>query len=139
MRLLQCHTNERLDNVFGYCDSSQEIYPMHIYNLKIYVKIKFSTWSPVKELFMFSQSIQPRINFHNAGWRENQKSPPTERLVKITLTPSSTLHLQEPWNDCAYKYYYSDSHQNLLLKYLTNKVFSEQDLGSKDKQLTAIS
>lgn len=63
---------------------------------------------------MFSQNIQPKINFHNARWRENQKSLPTARLVKITLTLSSTLHLQEPRNNYAYKYYYSDSHQNLL-------------------------
>lgn len=103
---------------------------MYIQPKNSYVKIKFSTWSPVKELFMF-----PKVS--SQGWRENKKSLPTERLVKITLTLSSTL--QEPWNEDADKHYYSDSHQNLLLKEITNKVFSEQDLGSKDKQLTAIS
>lgn len=46
---------------------------MYIQPKTSYVKIKFSTWSPVKDLFMFSQSIQPRINFHNVGMKRKSK------------------------------------------------------------------
>lgn len=91
-----------------------------------------------KDLFMFSQSIQPKINFHNVEMKRKSKVTTHRKAGENNPLPlSSTLHLQAPWNDYAYKYYYSDSHQNLLLKQITNKVFSEQDLGSK-QQLTAI-
>lgn len=123
LRLLQCHTKERLNNVFGYCDSSQEIIPIRIYNLKTsYVKIKFSTWSPVKDLFMFSQCIQPKINFHNVEMKRKSKVT-THR--KAGEKPTPTLSPQHSTSKhhgtlSAYKYYYSDHTQNphRLLTYL---------------------
>lgn len=82
---------------------------------------------PSKKNYLGVSKVSKEINFHNKRWEKTPKvtnhrmagenishaalnTPPLSTIRKITATHSS------------------DSHHTLLLKYITNKMFSKHDL-----------